>query len=295
MILLTGASGFIGSHILKALVAKYGIDHIIALTSSPIEGINCILHQNYTFDENYLLENGCQNVKVIIHAGAFIPKDNMQSKYTIQCNSNINSTSVLLNQELPDLEKIIFLSTSDVYKNVSEVLSEATSIGPDTLYGHSKYYCEGLVKTICNQKEIDFSILRIGHVYGIGEEKYKKLIPEVMRSILSNKPVKLWGKGKDLRSFIFISDVVQSILSSINIANEKEPINVVSDTSYSIKKVIETIIEVSGRQVKIERVDSNHIPRNLTFDNSRLKNILHIPEVDLFSGLKQEWKYMKKL
>jgi UDP-glucose 4-epimerase len=294
MILITGATGFIGSHILEKLISRYGADQVIALTSKKINNVNYLLHNNYDFDDNYLINNGCKDVSTIIHAAAFTPKSAFDANDIAQCNSNIVSTDRLLRQKLPNLKKVVFLSTIDVYENTNDTITESTVVVPGSLYGHSKFYCEGLLRAVCNQKDVDYSILRIGHVYGPGEDKYKKIIPEVMLSILENRLVKLWGDGDDLRSFIYIKDVVEAIVNSLKTREVSEPINVVSDKSFSIKEIVDAVIEVSTLNVEIERIPSNHTKRDLTFNNAMLKKYLQVPEVDMYTGLKLEWAYMKE-
>ena len=294
MILVTGASGFIGSHLIQALIAEYGVDQVVALTSSAFPSVKSILHRDYNIDDSYLLDSGCEAVTTIIHAGAFTPKNLVEANDIVKSSNNINNTNKLLRQKLPNLKKVVFLSTIDVYENTHTTITEQTPVGPESLYGHSKFYCEGLVKTYCDHIEADYSILRIGHVYGPGEEKYKKLIPEVMRSILRNRPVKLWGDGQDRRSFIYISDVVKAVVNASKTLGVFGPINVVSDKSYSIKEIVDTAIKVSSLDVEIETVTSNYIRRDLIFNNLTLKKYLHEPEVDLYKGLKMEWIHMKE-
>ena len=81
-ILITGANGFIGNAVMQELL-KYNNLSIIELSSKvstnicnnfPRENVIFLSHNNYNFDENYLFNNGCENVEVILHIGAFIPK-----------------------------------------------------------------------------------------------------------------------------------------------------------------------------------------------------------------------------
>lgn len=292
MILLTGASGFIGKHILRALVEEYGEDKIIAFSSKKPEWGIFVPHLNYNFEPNYLKKSGYSQIHTIIHAGAFTPKNGAEANYIIESGSNILNTQKLLSLDLPSLRKIVFLSTLDVYANIQAIISENTPINPQSLYGHSKYYCESLINTWSRQNDIEHLILRVGHVYGPGEQYYKKLIPEVMRALLRQEKVKIWGKGHDLRSFIYISDVVNSVIASLSVKADG-PINVVSDVPVSIKRVVETIIEISGLNVNPEHVSSNHVPRDLVFDNTRLKKQLYEPKIPLEEGLKAEWDAFK--
>jgi len=116
MILLTGASGFIGKHLLPALITEFGYDNIVALTSAPVKECNYLLHDNYDFSDDHFIKTKFGNsIQTIIHAGAFTPKNGKQANDCEKCNSNIFNTGKLLSATLPNLKKIIYLSTLDVY------------------------------------------------------------------------------------------------------------------------------------------------------------------------------------
>ena len=114
-----------------------------------------------------------------------------------------------------------------------------------------------------------------------------------MKNILEGKPLELWGEGNDLRSFIFIQDVVQAIINSLEASVQTMDINVVSGVSVSIKELLEKMIEVSGENIKINKKESNYEKRDLVFDNSLLLSTILEKETDLLEGLKIEYKYMK--
>ncbi len=150
-----------------------------------------------------------------------------------------------------------------------------------------------MVKAFSKQRDVTYINLRIGHVYGPGEEKYKKVIPVAIKNVLDNKPLELWGKGDDLRSFIFIEDVVESIVNAVESVEESLDINIVSGNAISIQELIDKIINISGEDVKVNQVESNHISRDFVFDNSLLLNTLLNKETDIIYGLKKEYTYMK--
>lgn len=137
--------------------------------------------------------------------------------------------------------------------------------------------------------------MRIGHVYGPGEEKYQKLIPNTIRKILSDEPVELYGTGEDLRTLIYITDVVQAIINSINLPQKNEIINIVGNEVISVKKLIETIIKLCNKDIVIKQVVSNIPVRNLIFDNAKLITLLGPPKVSLEEGLEAEIEYFKNL
>ena len=151
-----------------------------------------------------------------------------------------------------------------------------------------------MVKAFSEQRDVNYINLRIGHVYGPGEEKYKKVLPIAIQNILENKPLELWGDGSDLRSFIFIDDVVQSILNSLKSAVSNIDINIVSGVAISIKDLLNKVIKVSNQSVKVNKRESSHQKRDLVFDNSLLLQTILDKETDLMHGLKIEYEYMKK-
>lgn len=290
-ILLTGASGFIGGQLLNALIDKYGSNAVVTLTSKKINDVNCVVYKSFS---DFGLDSDCFNeITHVIHAGAFTPKDNSQVDDIELSFSNINYTKLFLSYDFIKLIKFVNLSTLDVYAPTEEKLSENSKVEPISLYGASKLYCEKMVKAFSAQRNVSYMNLRIGHVYGPGEEKYKKVLPIAIQNILEGNPVELWGDGSDLRSFIFVEDVIESILNSLEASEENLDINVVSGISVSIHDLLHKITEVSGKQVQLHKRASNHKKRDLVFDNSLLLKILLKEETDLMQGLRIEYDYMK--
>ena len=64
--------------------------------------------------------------------------------------------------------------------DIKNKVDEHTAVNPTSLYGASKYYCEKMLAVFCKNNNIIFHNLRIGHVYGIGEEKHQKLLPQII-------------------------------------------------------------------------------------------------------------------
>jgi nucleoside-diphosphate-sugar epimerase len=137
--------------------------------------------------------------------------------------------------------------------------------------------------------------LRIGHVYGPGEEAYLKIIPETFKKIINKESVKIWGTGEDLRSFIYIDDVVEATINAIDLDEEVGVINVVGSQAISIKELVSKIIDITGHNHTIEYISTNEKPRNLSFNNSKLVKYLLKKETDLDVGLTNEYNYFLNL
>lgn len=292
MILVTGVSGFIGKHVLDALVEEYGAQQIVALTSKPIDTCPYLLHHDYTFGKDYFIRSGFGAIDTILHLGAFTPKSVKESDNWEYVNSNIFNTHHLLTADLPSLKKIIYASTLDVYGR-DTIISEQSPVSPASLYGESKLYCEKMIGSWSNAADKKCQILRIGHVYGPGEELYKKIIPVTIRKLLADEPVQIWGTGRDIRSFIYIGDVVTAILQSLKLNENVGVINVVSSQQITILDLVQSLIDISGKTVEIELVPSTVAGRDFVFNNAKMKEFLLRSETLLLDGLKEEWRYMK--
>lgn len=293
MILLTGASGFIGKHLLNNLVEAYGHDKIVALTSQKIEGILCVEHAGYNFDRDIFIDKGFENIETLIHAGSFTPKNSNEANNIRLSNQNIRNTEVLLNAHLPNLKRIIFLSAIDVY-NTDSIITEQTPENPISIYAHSKLYSEKMIENWVKQNDKIVQILRIGHVYGPGEESYAKLIPETFRKVLSNQTISIYGTGEELRSYIYIKDVTKAIIKALTFDVNLGIINLAGSQPISTLKLINKIKLIAHSDVTVEKIETDFKGKNVIFDNSKMLKFLLDEEIELSKGLQEEYTYLKQ-
>jgi nucleoside-diphosphate-sugar epimerase len=295
MILLTGASGFIGKHLLAALIEEYGKENILALTSVPLTHANYLLHNGYHFEPDYFIKSGYgERIEAVIHAGAFTPKSGKQANDVEKCNSNIISANKVLQADLPNLKKIIYLSTLDVY-GAADIISESSLTQPASLYGESKLYVEKMVTAWADANDKVHQILRVGHVYGPGEEAYQKIIPVTIKKLLQDQPPQIWGTGNEIRSFIYIKDIVSAILQALKLKGYAGVINLVSSQTITIAALVNKLIALSGKTVSAEILPAVAPGRDFIFDNTKMKQILLAAETTLDTGLAAEWAYFKNL
>jgi nucleoside-diphosphate-sugar epimerase len=294
-ILITGCSGFIGKALLKEAVKRYGGENIVVLTSSQLhENVKVIIHHGYKFDPAIFIENGLNDIEVLVHAGAFIPKEQTESNDVLECNSNIVNTEKILFASLPKLKKIIFLSTIDVYPAI-DLISEETEERPVSLYGYSKLYCEKMITKFAEEHKLICQILRIGHVFGPGEEKYKKIIPVTISKLLKNREIEIFGDGRAVRTFIYLHDVAEAILNAIELPQSEGIINVVGETQITIENLVKTLIKIHNNgNIGISYKPASTKNRDLIFDNRKLKEKLFNQFTPLDAGLREEYLYMKE-
>ena len=294
-ILLTGSGGFIGRYVLSKIKEKGNEYEITVLSDSRVHdgSVRYLSTLNYGFNDKYLIDNGC-NADVLIHMGAFTPKSSDEGNNIGASTSNIFNTNSLLNavKECTNIKKIIFISTLDVYEETDEEISEVTKTIPQTMYGCSKLYCEQMIKNFAYQNNINFEILRLGHVYGPGEEKYRKVMPVMIQNAMAGKDITIFGDGEALRTFIYVEDVAEAIVKSISY-EKSDIINVVGSNSISIKNLAQLIINKVDSNVKINYIRSCFRNRNIRFNNNKLMTSLLCSLTPLEKGIEKEIEYMQ--
>lgn len=293
-LLITGASGFIGSRLVSVACAELGTEKVIAFSSKPNDACASIVYYDLDLNLSAIDHALLATVEVLIHVGAFTPKDGLQANAIEECNGNIRFTEKLLTLPLANLKKIVFISSLDIYQP-AELTTETTPTLPVSLYGWSKLYCERMTTTFAGKYGIACQILRIGHVYGPGEEKYAKFLPKAIKNIVAGEAVELWGDGSEVRSFIYIDDVVAAILQAVNLRSDVGPINVVGGVGVSIRALLDKLIAVSGKPVAITAKEFTGVKRNCIFNNAKLRQHLLPIETDFNAGLQAEYAYMAGL
>ena len=116
-----------------------------------------------------------------------------------------------------------------------------------------------------------------------------------IKKLLKRESIKIWGSGDDIRSFIYIDDIIKAILKCLQLKKNPGIINLVSSEKISIKALVEKLLEISGlRNIVIEFLPSDSGKRDLIFDNTKMRQYLLDFEKPLDEGLSLEWHYAKE-
>lgn len=289
-ILITGSTGFVGSALLRKINEVNCEDNIFLLSSRRNEYFDTFLyHQD---GPNYVIKVP-ENVDVLIHLGAWIPKSTAVANDVEKSFSNIQFTYELL-EKFQSLKKVVFVSSIDVYAPTAEPINEDSVVKPISLYGSSKVYCEEMVKAWTNEKSIPCCILRLGHIYGVGEYQYKKLIPILIGQALRNEPINIFSDGKEKRSFLDVDNCADVIWKAAH--DESTGIyNVASGNPVCVAEIARMIKSFSFSESEIKILNKVTNTRDCVFDNTKLVNQYHIEEKSIEDGLKEEIDYFRTL
>jgi nucleoside-diphosphate-sugar epimerase len=194
------------------------------------------------------------------------------------------------------VSKIVFPSSGNVYgRNLSESpLQEEIQPLARNLYASSKLACEQIAWA--NRDFIDFVGLRITAGYGPGEERkgeFASVIYLFLKDIMNDIPPTIFGNGEQKRDFIFIDDVITSIVNAAR-SDYTGIINVGSGTSISFNEVVKIINDVLDKDIT-----PNYIPKpenyveNIRVDVSKMKKILNVDPINLEKGVKKFVNYLQ--
>lgn len=296
-ILLTGATGFVGRTLLGKMASDsfFRDGKIILLTGKEIAGYPCVLHKNHTFTKSDFTKAGIDNIDVVIHLGSAVPRirDDYRIENGYKFMTNVRNT-VHLYENLPNIpKKFIYISSVDVYKNDGEMISEQTPLASDTLYAASKIMCEQYLAEKAKTDGFILQILRLGQIYGIGEEVYSKIVSSFVRQIESGRQIKIFGNGEEFRSQLLVDDCCDCVLKAVFFDEPKGPVNLVSAQTVSIKDLAMMIYRITG---KTPDVVFGNAPagRSNRFDDTKMKQLFQMTETPLEEGVRAYIDYYRK-
>ena len=291
-LLITGSGGFVGKALLKYIQQHLQDVSVTLLSSSERTTYTTIVYEKRGGEYLFNLDD---EYDTVLHLGAWTPKSGREPNDVDRSCSNISFTNALLDRLPGRVKRFIFVSTLDVYSPEENIINERSRIAPVSLYGSSKLFCERMVEAWCSQHDVSHCILRLGHIYGEGEEEYQKAIPVWIAAALANKPITIFTDGNEYRSFLYIRDCVRYISEAIFRTEVSGIYNVVSANSYRIKEIAGMIRAISGSDSAIEIKGASKAARSLTFDAEKLVSAFNVKETDVHEGLRAEIEYFSSL
>ncbi len=296
-VLVTGGAGFIGSHLVKALVARGSA--VTVIHNRQEQQFRCELRRtdsNIKFVNTELSaaiktrEVNLNNFDSLFHlaASSSVPQ-------SVACPhedfvKNLETTVVLLNalRTVKNPPKLIFPSSGAVYGNPEVMpIQEASRTEPLSPYGVSKLACERYISVFSKLYGIPAVSLRLFSVYGPGQ---KKLVVYDLLYKLYQNPSKLsvLGDGSQSRDFVYIDDVVRAmLLVEQNAGMCGEVYNVASGQSTSISHLVHIICKVVGLSPQIQFTAQTRLgePEQWDVDISLLCSLGYRPKYTLENGL----------
>lgn len=309
-ILITGAAGFLGSHLSEKYVGEghtvYGIDNI---SNGNLNNIRTLLHKkNFKFICDDIRKNDIytkipNDLDVVIHLAAQIHVDRSIVNPEETFEINVNGTLKILEYcRTNDIDKILFASTSEIYGSAQYVpMDEKHILGAQHPYGVSKIAADRLCYTYNETYDLGVDIIRCFNFYGPRQKDtgYGGVIAIFINRVLQNKPPLIYGSGEQTRDYTYISDVINAYDLILKTKGNpgKNGINFGSGSEISVNKIAEVIIDKSGinnnQNLKPQYLESRPVEvQRLFADITRAKELLNFkPMVSFENGIEMliEW------
>ncbi|MCH2605016.1 MAG: NAD-dependent epimerase/dehydratase family protein [Candidatus Nitrosopelagicus sp.] len=250
--IVTGGAGFIGSNIVKKLVARG--DNVVVidnLNTGKEENLASVKDKIIFLKDDILnvdlLEQHTNEIDGIFHQAALASVQDSFSKPEEYNNVNVNGTENILKLAKKNDFKVVYASSSSVYGNPEKIpISESDSKNPINPYAETKLKKEKLAEKY-SQIGVKVIGLRYFNVFGKGQSKeYAGVLKLFLERIRDQLPPKINGDGTQFRDFVYVEDVADANIMSMDSEVNHEFFNVGTNTSITILELAKTIIESAG-------------------------------------------------
>jgi len=306
-ILLTGAAGFLGSHISKKLIDN---DHEVIglddLSTGSIKNIEQLInHPKYSFIEHDVRIPYQAKVDAILNFACPASPVNYQKDPVRTIETNFLGMINMLHLANETGARIIQASTSEIYGDPTQSPQKESYWGNVNPIGIRSCYDEGkrAAETLCfdyrRQYNLDSRVIRIFNTYGpnmaIGDGR---VVSNFIVQALRNEPINIYGDGKQTRSFCYVSDLVEGIYKLLELdKNPDTPINLGNPNEFTILELAKAVIEITkSKSVIVNNPLPLDDPKQRCPDISLAKSTLNWkPTIELREGIEKTAAYFKQI
>ena len=303
-ILVTGAAGFLGSHLCEKLLNLHhkviGIDNLLGGTLDNLPK-NLEFHKIDCCDLQKL-NKIMKNVDVVYHCAAtaheglsvFSPVENTKNNY-------LATVSVITAGINNKVNRIIYCSSMARYGSQATPFTEDMQPYPVDPYGISKVAGEEVLKSLCNLNNIEWVIAVPHNIIGPKQkydDPYRNVVSIMLNRLLQNKKPIIYGDGNQKRCFSYIDDCIYCLLVLIDSKEVVgEIINIGPDEEFvTINKIAEICSNITGSNLKPEYYpDRPKEVKHATCSSNKARKLLkYKTTTDLYEGIKKTFEYIKE-
>jgi UDP-glucose 4-epimerase len=296
--IVSGGAGFIGSHLVDALIERGDEVHIIDnLYSGRLENIHPHAALHVADISNPEVKNLIVQIKpdVVFHLAE-------QAETSASTRAQISNTELTIDGTINILEgcfvarvkKFIFASSAAVYgESQKDLISENDPTAPISFSGLSKLMEESYIQLFHRIHQLPYTILRYANVYGPRQVAKGEggVVALFLEQLKKGKPLKIYGDGNQTRDFIYVKDIVRANLAAIN-SDSGTIIHASTAQTTSINQLINHLQKLYGSEPKTINLDAKSADiRHSCLDNRKARKLLNfVPSYDITDGLRETYE-----
>jgi GDP-D-mannose 3',5'-epimerase len=310
-VLVTGAGGFIGHHLVKYLVARGDWVRGVDLKQPEFEPSPA--HEFLVLDlrERRNCERAVQDIEHVYHLAADMGGIGYISVYraSVARNNLLINLGMLEASRLSGVERFFFASSACIYPVYRQASADVSPLReedaypalPEEGYGWEKLMTEKLCQYYREDYGLETRIARFHNVYGPlgayegGREKAPAALCRKIALARDGDEIEVWGDGRQTRSFLYIADCVEGIYRIMQ-SDYPEPLNLGSDRLVTIDELVGLIAQIAGKRIRVRHnLNQPQGVRGRNSDNTRLRAVLGWePAISLEVGLRETYAWIEQ-
>jgi len=303
--LVTGAAGFIGSHVVDEILARgHTVVALDDLSGGFADSVNPLARfiQGSILNESLIARLFDEwQFDYVFHLAAYAAEGLSHFIRRFNYINNLIGSVHLINAAVNhNVKCFVFTSSIAVYGTNQLPMTEQTTPLPEDPYGIAKYAVELDLHAANRLFGLDSIIFRPHNVYGerqnIGD-KYRNVVGIFMNNILQNKPLPIFGDGEQTRAFSYIGDVAPILAKSIEVPDAvNQTFNVGADRPYSINQLARAVCQAMGVEADVEHLPARPEVLQAYASHDRMRQVFNYePRFDIEEGLTRMAAWVKKV
>lgn len=294
---VTGAAGFIGSHLLRTLLERgcdaLGWDAFTDYYDPALKEENAAGLPVARLD---LVEDPLplEGVDGVFHLAGQPGVRSFGAVFPVYVRQNVLATERLLEAAAVAGTRVVLASSSSVYGDAERYPTpEDTSPAPLSPYGITKLACEHLARAYERERGLEYVTLRYFTIYG-PRQRPDMALQRVVACLVEGRPFELYGDGTQSRSFTFVDDAVEATIAAMERGPAGSTYNVGGGEEVSLLEAIEALARIAGRRLELVRLPRREgDARRTAADISRIRSDLDWePRTPFLEGLEAQWRWV---